>query len=373
MKKGLSLQVPTGGQVTGQEESEAVISVMDAKQYAPSKRVEQFENEFAAFVGKRYGLFVNSGSSANLIAVAALVEYQKTYWFTVPAISFPTTINPLIQTRRDITLVDVELNTLRPKDHSNYGAMTLGNYHPYPLIEDSCDALFPGKYTGLAQTFSFYPAHHMTTGEGGMVTTDNPDFYRIAKSFRDWGRDCWCAPGYDNTCGKRFDTILDGIPYDHKYTYSRIGYNLNNTEMAAAIGIEQLNKLPGFIQQRITNFNHLYNLMLKYQGFFVMPKSVIENTPWFGYPIIIKDGATFTRKEMMEYLNQQGIGTRLLFAGNISRQPAYKCVKFTLGTPLTNSDKLMRDMFWVGCWHGLNTGHMDYIFETITNFINRKL
>ena len=367
MNKGISLKIPVSGSVTGFEESESVMSVMDAKQYAPGRTTEQFEHEFSKYVGKKYGIFVNSGSSANLLAVSALIEYKHTFWFTTPALSFPTTINPLIQNDRDITLVDVELDTLLP-GIANYGAMTMGNYHSYPLIEDSCDAMFPGKYTGLAQTFSFYPAHHITTGEGGMITTDDPEFYRIAKSFRDWGRDCWCSPGFDNTCGKRFEHTIDGIPYDHKYIYSRIGYNLNGTEMAAAMGIEQLKKLPVFTQQRITNFYHLRVLMNKYRELFVMPRSNIENTPWFGYPIIIKD--KIDRTQMMKYLNDHGIGTRLLFAGNIAKQPAYENVRFNYDSPLTNSDKLMRDAFWVGCWHGLNTDHMDYIAETIGEFID---
>lgn len=370
MNKGTSLKIPVSGSVTGFEEAEAVMSVMDAKQYAPGRRVEQFEHEFAKYVGKKYGVFVNSGSSANLLALCALIEHTHTYWFVTPATAFPTTINPLIQMGRDITLVDVGIDTLLP-GIANYGAMTLGNYHSYPLVEDSCDAMFPGMYTGIAQTFSFFPAHHITTGEGGMVTTDDADFYKIAKSYRDWGRDCWCAPGFDNTCGKRFEHTVDGIPYDHKYIYSRIGYNLNGTEMAAAMGIEQLKKLPVFTQQRILNFNYLFALMKRYDEFFIMPVSTNDNTPWFGYPLIIKDNAPFKRESLMEYLNSKGVGTRLLFAGNIARQPAYKDVRFNYDKPLANSDKLMRDAFWVGCWHGLHTADMQYIAETIGEFIGR--
>lgn len=368
MNKGLNLKVPTGGQVTGVEEIEAVENVMHSKQYAPGKVTEQFEHEFASFVGKRYGIFVNSGSSANLLAVTTLIEMTKTFYFVTPAVSFPTTIAPLVQNNRNITLVDVDIDTLLPK-YANYGAMTLGNYKPYNLIEDSCDAMFPGLYTGLAQTFSFFPAHHMTTGEGGMVTTDNPEFYRIAKSYRDWGRDCWCAPGFDNTCGKRFEHSLDGIPYDHKYTYARIGYNLNNTEMAAAIGVEQLKRLPGFLDVRRRNFKILIDKLSGIQDFFILPRSIQEDTPWFGFPLTVKTRQKFTRMDVMKFLNDKGIGTRLVFAGNVARQPAFKDVKFTLDGTLKNADYIMANTFWVGCWHGLSIEQMEYTAEAIKEFI----
>ena len=364
MNKGLDLLVPVSGQVIGEEEKDAAKRVIDSGQFASYKLTEQFEWEFSRYVGKRYGVFVNSGSSANLLAVSAL---NRELEIVTPALSFPTTINPLVQTGTKFKLIDVNSETYLPNGFANYGAMTLGNYQPYPLIEDSCDAMFPGKYTGLMQTFSFFPAHHMTTGEGGMITTDEPDLYRALKSLRDWGRDCWCLPGHDDTCGKRF-----AGGYDHKYTYSRIGYNLKATEIQAAIGIEQLKKLPGFTKTRIRNFNYLYSKLKKFEKYFILPKSVLPNTPWFGFPLTIRDGVDFSRKDIMLFLHNKGVGCRTIFAGNITRQPAYKDVKFIIDEPLTNTDKIHNDSFWVGTWHGLLLDQLDYIDECIGEFINRS-
>ena len=366
MNKGNELQVPVSGQVIGDEEKEAAHCVIDSGQLASYKLSQQFEHEFAAYVGKRYGVFVNSGSSANLLAVSAFLELNGKFHFYTPALSFPTTINPLIQTKQEIHLLDVDSETLLPTSAS-YGAMTLGNYYPYPIIEDSCDAMFPGKYLGEMQTFSFFPAHHMTTGEGGMVTTDDPDLYRTLKSLRDWGRDCWCLPGHDNTCGHRFDGN-----YDHKYTYSRIGYNLKATEIQAAIGLEQLKKLHGFTKIRIRNFNYLYDKLKRFEQYFILPKSVLPDTPWFGFPLTIRDGVDFTRKDIMLFLHNKGVGCRTIFAGNITRQPAYKDVKFIIDEPLTNTDKIHNDSFWVGSWHGLSLEQLDYTVSTIEEFINRS-
>ena len=361
MNKGNELLVPVSGQVIGKEEKEAAHKVIDSGQFASYKLTEQFEHEFASYVGKRYGVFVNSGSSANLLAVSAL---NRELEIVTPALSFPTTINPLIQTGTKFKLIDVNSETYLPNGFANYGAMTLGNYQPYPLIEDSCDAMFPGKYTGLMQTFSFFPAHHMTTGEGGMITTDEPDLYRALKSLRDWGRDCWCLPGHDDTCGKRF-----AGGYDHKYTYSRIGYNLKATEIQSAIGIEQLKKLPEFTKTRIRNFNYLYSKSKKFERYFILPKSVLPNTPWFGFPLTIRDGLDFTRKDIMLFLHNKGVGCRTIFAGNITRQPAYKDVKFIIDEPLTNTDKIHNDSFWVGTWHGLSLDQLDYTASMIEEFI----
>ena len=372
MNKGSNLHVPTGGQVTGIEETEAVERVLESKQYVGGGKVEQFEHEFAAFVGKKYGVFVNSGSSANLVAVNALIELTNHFYFTTPAVAFPTTINPLIQTGRDITLVDVDAETYLP-GFANYGAMTLGNYHPYPLIEDSCDAMHPGKYTGLAQTFSFYPAHHMTTGEGGMITTDDPEFYRAAKSYRDWGRDCWCAPNSDNTCGKRFEYSMNGTFYDHKYVYSRIGYNLQATDMQAALGIEQLKKLPGFLDVRRRNFKILLEKMQAFEAFFILPKETVENTAWFGFPITLKNDHHFTRRQMMEFLQNKGVGSRVLFAGDVRYQPAYRGVHFHEDGPLVNSLRIYTNTLWVGCWHGLSVEQVEYAADTIKEFIFRNM
>jgi len=362
LNKGNELLVPVSGQVIDELEKDAAKRVIDSGQFASYKLTEQFEWEFSRYVGKRYGVFVNSGSSANLLAVSAL---NKSYEIITCALSFPTTINPLIQTGTKFKLIDVNKETYLPNGFSNYGAMTLGNYQPYPLIEDSCDAMFPGKYTGLMQTFSFFPAHHMTTGEGGMITTDEPDLYRALKSLRDWGRDCWCLPGHDDTCGKRFSG-----EYDHKYTYSRIGYNLKATETQAAIGIEQLKKLPEFTKTRVRNFSYLFDKLNKYEKYFIMPKSVLPDTPWFGFPLTIKDGVLFTRKDIMLYLDSHGVGCRTIFAGNITKQPAYKDVKFIIDEPLTNTDKIHRDSFWVGSWHGLSLDQLDYTVNVFEDFFN---
>lgn len=373
MEKGSNLKVPTGGQVTDIEETEAVEHVMESKQFVGGGKVEQFEHEFAAFVGKKYGIFVNSGSSANLVAVNALIELTGHYYFTTPAVAFPTTINPLIQTGRDITLVDVDPETYVP-NNANYGAMTLGNYHHYDTIEDSCDAMHPGLYTGLAQTFSFYPAHHMTTGDGGMITTDEPEFYRAAKSFRDWGRDCWCSPNHDNTCGKRFEAgWMNGYFYDHKYTYSRIGYNLQATDMQAAMGIAQLKKLPSFLDVRRRNFKILREKLQAFEAFFYLPKSTVEDTAWFGFPLTLRNDWYFTRKQAMEFLNNKGVGTRVLFAGDIRRQPGYKNIKFHEDSTLVNSQRIFTNTFWVGCWHGLSVEQVEYTADTIREFVSRNM
>ena len=365
MNKGLDLHVPISGQVIGIEEEEAIIRVAKSRQYASYKLSQQFEHEFAAYVGKRYGVFVNSGSSANLLAATALCR-TAAYPFITPGVSFVTTINPLIQLNQVIQLVDVDIETFLPNEYCNYGAMTLGNYQSYSLLEDSCDAMFPGKYKGLLQTFSFYPAHHMTTGEGGMITTDDPELYRLIRSLRDWGRDCWCLPGEDNTCGHRFDNEKD-----HKYTYSNIGYNLKATEIQAAIGLEQLKKLPEFTKIRVRNFNHLYKKLKRFEQYFILPKSVLQNTPWFGFPLTLRDGVDFTRKDIMLFLHNKGVGCRTIFAGNITKQPAYKDVKFIIDEPLTNTDKIHNDSFWVGSWHGLSLDQLDYTVSMIQEFLGR--
>jgi CDP-6-deoxy-D-xylo-4-hexulose-3-dehydrase len=373
LNKGNELRVPISGQVIDECEKEAAIRVVKSGQFTSYKLSEQFEHEFAQYVGKRYGVFVNSGSSANLLAVSAYDRlYKIPYFWITPGLSFPTTINPLIQTNKNIVLQDVDLDTLlcnpvdgRAETFPFYGAMTLGNYYSDYAIEDSCDAMFPGKYTGLMQTFSFFPAHHMTTGEGGMITTDDPQLYKTLRSLRDWGRDCWCLPGHDNTCGHRFDNG------DHKYTYSNIGYNLKATEIQAAIGIEQLKKLPAFTETRIRNFKHLYEGMKRFERYFILPKSVLPDTPWFGFPLTLRDGVEFTRKDIMLFLHNKGVGSRVIFGGNITKQPAYKDVNFIIDEPLTNCDKIHNDSFWVGSWHGLNFEQLDYTVSMIGEFLNR--
>lgn len=374
-QKGNMLKVPVSGQVTGVEETDAVERVMFSKRFAPGPAAEQFENEFAQFVGKRYGLFVNSGSSANLLAVTGYVDHYQPHNYTVvlPAVLFPTTINPYLQNDYRVKLCDIDLETLQAVRGGNHGVHVLGNYSKLLGIEDSCDAMFPGRYAGEIQTFSFYPAHFMTTGEGGMVTTNDPLLYRAMKSIRDWGRDCWCRGGEDNTCGKRFKQQFGNMPYgyDHKYIYSRIGYNLNNTEMAAAIGVEQLKKLPAFLETRKRHFSRIYTHMQKYADQFVLPKTVLPDTAWFGFPFIVNSDK-FTKCELVKWFDEHGVGTRQIMTGNVMRQPAYvnhpQIKKFG---ELTNADIITERSFWIGCWHGLSDEQVEYALEVIDEFFER--
>jgi len=367
VNKGATIQVPVSGQVSGIEESEMLEEVGNSKQFAAGKFADKFEKEYAAFMGYKHALFTNSGSSANLLMITA----QK--WagpVRVSGCSFPTTINPIIQTNNAPYFVDIELGTYLPKGEVDIGCHFLGNWCKSGKIIDSCDGAFPGA-DDRTMTSSFFPAHFMTTGEGGMVLTNDTREFMHMRSLRDWGRDCWCAPGNDNTCGKRFEHVIDGVEYDHKYIYSNIGYNLKNTEMAAAIGLAQLKKLPDFLDKRRRNFNHLY-----YGGsfwmdkYFIMPKSVKDNTAWFGFPLTIREDAPFTRKEITQYLDSVGVGNRVMFGGNITRQPAYKDVDYD-ADPLTNCDIVMQRGFWIGCWHGLELHQLDYTLERIQEFVNR--
>jgi CDP-6-deoxy-D-xylo-4-hexulose-3-dehydrase len=374
-QKGNRIKVPVSGPVTGVEEIEAVEQVMYAKQHSPGPKAEQFENDFAKFVGKRYGLFVNSGSSANLLAVTGFINvYPPQVWDVVlPAVLFPTTINPYLQNDYRVKVCDVDIETLQAVKGGNHGVHNLGNYSQLLGIEDSCDAMFPGRYNGIVQTFSFYPAHFISTGEGGMVTTDDKELYRAMKSIRDWGRDCWCKLGYDNTCGHRFTQQFGDMPqgYDHKYIYTRIGYNLSNTEMAAAIGVEQLKKLPTFLEIRKRHFARMYAHMEKYASVFILPKTVLPDTAWFGFPLTVNTDK-FTRADIVKFLDEKGIGSRPIMTGNIKRQPAYmnhpRVVKYGA---LTNADKITESGFWVGCWHGLTDEQVEYTLEAFDEFLER--
>jgi CDP-6-deoxy-D-xylo-4-hexulose-3-dehydrase len=370
MNKGANLRVPVTGQLTDIEETEAVNECLDAKQYAPGKRVEQFEHTFAQFVGKKYGVFVNSGSSANLLAVTAKFTQGLNIGVTLPAVSFPTTISPYLQNNIAVQVEDVELDTLVPDHYNTFGVHTLGNYSEVYGLEDSCDAMFSGMYQASLQTFSFYPAHFMTTGEGGMVTTDDKSLYLLMRSLRDWGRDCICKSGEDDTCGRRFDQQIGNMPwgYDHKYIYTRIGYNLNGSEMSAAMGIAQLKKLPGFLEIRRRNFRLLYDGLKKYADIFVMPREVIPNTAWFAFPLTIKEEAKFSRRDIVKHLQDNGIGTRPIMAGNIARQPAF-IGKVTQSGPLTNADIITEQSFYIGCWHGLAVEQVEYTIDTICKFV----
>jgi len=374
---------------------------------------EEFEDKFSKFLGRKYCALVNSGSSANLIAISALTSYklgdkrlkQGDEVITVAA-GFPTTITPIIQNGLIPVFVDVDLgtyninvkqleNAISNKTKAIFVAHTLGNpfniekvleiankYNLW-LIEDNCDALgskYKGKYTGTfgdIATFSFYPAHHITMGEGGAVVTDDPELIKIICSFRDWGRDCWCSPGKDNTCSKRFSWKLGDLPFgfDHKYIYSHFGYNLKATDFQAAVGLSQLKKLPQFIEKRRENFKLLYEEFKEQEldKYFILPEWLPEaESSWFGFPLTIKDDTKINRKDLLEYLEKNGIGTRLLFAGNIIKQPAFinSNVKYRVVNNLENTDKIMMNTFWIGVWPGINKTSINQIVTEIKVFLN---
>lgn len=369
---------------------------------------DQFEREFARWIGIRHALLCNSGSSANLLALSALTSESLGARRLKPgdevitaAAGFPTTVNPAIQNGLTPVFVDVELGTynadvgrveeaIGPKTRAIMLAHTLGNpfdlgaivdlaaRHDLWLIEDNCDALgstYDGRLTGTfgdLATFSFYPAHHLTMGEGGCVATGNSRLKTLVESFRDWGRACWCAPGADNTCGKRFDWQLGELPagYDHKYIYSHIGYNLKATDMQAAVGVAQLKKLPGFIAARKQNWQRLYDRLKPWEEHLILPRAMPRSDPsWFGFPITVKQDAPFSRLELVRFLESRRIGTRQLFGGNLTRQPAYRNVPFRVVGSLANADFAMRNTFWIGVYPGLSEAMIDYVGELFADFM----
>ncbi|HWF67655.1 MAG TPA: lipopolysaccharide biosynthesis protein RfbH [Acidobacteriaceae bacterium] len=403
--------VPVAGKVLDASDLRNLIDASLDGWLTTGRFATQFERKFARYFDVRGASLVNSGSSANLLAFSCLtspkLEDRRLLAgdevITVAA-GFPTTVNPIIQNRCVPVFIDITLPTyqadatqleaaLSNRTRAIMIAHTLGNpydldrvagfakQHGLWLVEDSCDALgatYKGKKVGTfgdLATVSFYPAHHITMGEGGAVITNSPLLKTLVESFRDWGRDCWCEPGKDNTCGKRFDWQFGGLPYgyDHKYTYSHIGYNLKMTDMQAAIGLSQLERLPEFIAARRKNFQHLYDGLKPLEDMLLLPESTPEASPsWFGFPIGVRQGAPFRRNELIRELESKHIGTRLLFGGNLTRQPAYKDVKFRVVGDLKNTDYVMNNVFWIGLYPGLTEEMLDYAIDTVSSFAKGK-
>ena len=396
--------VPVSGRVFDERDMFSVVDSGLDFWLTAGRFSDLFEFKFAKFVGVRDARLVNSGSSANLVAVSVLTsptlgerQLKPGDEVITVAAGFPTTVNPIIQNRLVPVFVDVELGTynvdvsqlekaLSPKTKAIIFAHTLGNpfnlgavsefarRHNLWLIEDCCDALgstFNGRRVGTfgdMATFSFYPAHHITMGEGGCVGTSQPKLTKLIESFRDWGRDCWCAPGKDNTCGKRFDWQLGTLPhgYDHKYTYSHIGYNLKVSDMQAAAGVAQLEKLEGFIAARKSNFDYLTTQLRPLLNLFRLPQATPGSDPsWFGYPIAVRPEAPLKRDEVIRFLNSRKIGTRLLFGGNLLRQPAYKDIEKRVIGDLPISDFITDHVFWIGVYPGLTRPMLDYVVESL--------
>ena len=400
-----SSAVPVSGRVFDEQELESLVDSALDFWLTTGRFAEQFEREFARFVGVREAVLVNSGSSANLLAISVLTSPKLGDRRLRPgdevitlAAGFPTTVNPILQNGLVPVFVDVEIPTynvdvayleaaLSPRTRAVFFAHTLGNpfnldavtaftkKHGLWLIEDCCDALGStyreqkvGTFGDLA-TISFYPAHHITMGEGGCVLTNQPLLRTLVESFRDWGRDCWCAPGNENTCGKRFDWQLGELPhgYDHKYIYSHVGYNLKATDMQAAVGVAQLRKLPDFIRARKRNFSYLRAGLEKLESLFVIPEATPNSDPsWFGLPLLLNESAPFSRKALMDFLRSRKIGTRQLFGGNLIRQPAYTGTSYRVVGDLQASDRVMNQAFWLGVYPGLTTPMLDYVVETMS-------
>lgn len=399
--------IPPSGKVIGATELQYMVEASLDGWLTTGRFNEQFEKELAAFIGIKHLITVNSGSSANLVAFSALTSpklgeraIKKGDEVIGVAAGFPTTVNPIVQFGAVPVFVDVDLTThninadlieaaITPKTKAIMLAHTLGNpfnlgkvkalcekYNLW-LVEDCCDALgakFDGKMVGTwgdIATLSFYPAHHMTMGEGGAVFTNNSQLISIAESFRDWGRDCYCKPGCDNTCGTRFNMQLGSLPqgYDHKYTYSHLGYNLKITDMQAACGLAQLKRLPEFIEKRNANFDYLKNRLASVTDFIELTEPTENSTPsWFGFPITLKENAGVNRVDLTKYLDQCKIGTRLLFAGNLIRQPYFEGVDYRIVGELTNTDITMNQTLWLGIYPGLGEEHLNYIAEKLEEF-----
>ena len=400
--------VPVSGKVFDQTELEYLVDASLDFWLTTGRFAEQFERELAGFLSVRFASLVNSGSSANLLALTALTSDALGDRRLLPgdeiittACGFPTTLNPILQNNLVPVFIDVELPTygpspaaveaaIDPRTRAIFIAHTLGN--PYDarafkeiadrnhlwLVEDCCDALGSTIHGQLVGTFgdvgtlSFYPAHHITMGEGGAVFSTNLQLKRIVESFRDWGRDCWCDPGRDATCGKRYDQSFASLPagYDHKYVYSHIGYNLKATDMQAAVGLAQLGKLAGFIEARKANFAYLHQALQPFGDHLILPEAAPDSDPaWFGFPITLRPEAPFKRLDLIRHLDEHKIATRLLFGGNLLRQPAYQQIPRRVSGSLATTDLIMENTFWLGVFPGLTRPMLDYVAETIGGFI----
>ncbi len=403
--------IPVTGKVFGQEELMAATKASLDFWLTSGPYTEEFESRFAKTVGMRQAFMVNSGSSANLLALSSLTSPAHGDRALKPgdevitvAAGFPTTVTPILQNGLIPVYVDIDPETyvaldeqlqsaISPKTKAIMMAHTLGNpfnldlvqalakKHNLWLIEDSCDGL-GGTYRGQnlgtfgdLSTFSFYPAHHITTGEGGAVLIKKVAHKRIVESFRDWGRDCWCAPGCDNTCLKRYEWTLGELPegYDHKYTYSHLGYNLKSGDIQAAIGLAQLDRLDSFIELRRRNWAYLQNGLKDLEEFFVLPKVTENSNPsWFGFALTVKKNSSKTRNQIVQELNVKKIGTRLLFGGNLLRQPAFMGTPRRVISDLVNTDRVMNDTFWIGVWPGLTLKMLDYMILSIRETLGMK-
>ncbi|MCS6136728.1 lipopolysaccharide biosynthesis protein RfbH [Shewanella baltica] len=399
--------VPPSGKVLGANELKMMVEASLDGWLTTGRFNDAFEKRLAEYLGVPYVLTTTSGSSANLLALTALTSPKLGDRQLKPgdevitvAAGFPTTVNPTIQNGLVPVFVDVDIPTYQIKPEMIEAAVTaktkaimvahtLGNVFDLTearrvadkynlwLIEDCCDALgstYEGKMVGQfgdIATVSFYPAHHITMGEGGAVFTKSKELRTLIESFRDWGRDCYCAPGCDNTCKKRFDQQLGSLPqgYDHKYTYSHLGYNLKITDMQAACGLAQMDSVEKFVEQRKANYQYLKDGLASCEEFIILPEATEKSDPsWFGFPITIKPESGIDRVELLKFMDQYKIGTRLLFAGNLTRQPYFKDVEYRVVGELTNTDIIMNHTFWIGVYPGLSKAHLDFIIQKFEEF-----